>query len=87
MLYFRITENFGDRSRKTCDKYIYHQFGSLVKTMRKLGAFTIVSLDGYFAGPNGEIDWFKTNDEEDRQFSSSRQTRLPRWSSAIQPTR
>jgi hypothetical protein len=27
--------------------------------MRKLMAFTIVSVDGYFAGPNGEIDWFK----------------------------
>jgi dihydrofolate reductase len=37
--------------------------------MRKLGAFTIVSLDGYFAGPSGEIDWFRHEDEEDRQFS------------------
>ena len=36
--------------------------------MRKLVAFTNVSVDGYFAGPNGEIDWFKNNDEEDRQF-------------------
>ena len=26
--------------------------------MRKIGAFENVSLDGYFAGPNGEIDWF-----------------------------
>ena len=36
--------------------------------MRKLVAFTNVSVDGYFAGPDGEIDWFKSNDEEDRQF-------------------
>ncbi len=36
--------------------------------MRKLVAFTNVSVDGYFAGPNGEIDWFKSNDDEDRQF-------------------
>ena len=38
--------------------------------MGKIIAFTIVSVDGYFAGPNGEIDWFKGNDEEDRQFSA-----------------
>jgi dihydrofolate reductase len=38
--------------------------------MGKLIAFTIVSVDGYFAGPNGEIDWFKSeNNEEDREFS------------------
>jgi dihydrofolate reductase len=36
--------------------------------MRRLVAFTNVSVDGYFAGPNGEIDWFKNSDEEDRQF-------------------
>jgi dihydrofolate reductase len=33
-------------------------------------SFTVVSLDGYFAGPNGEIDWFKPADEEDRLFSA-----------------
>ena len=38
--------------------------------MGKIVSFTIVSVDGYFAGPNGEIDWFKENDEEDRQFSA-----------------
>jgi dihydrofolate reductase len=38
--------------------------------MRKIVAFTIVSLDGYFAGPNGEIDWFKTNDDEDNKFAA-----------------
>lgn len=36
--------------------------------MRKLISFTIVSVDGYFAGPGGEIDWFDS-DEEDREFS------------------
>jgi dihydrofolate reductase len=39
------------------------------KHMRKLVAFTIVSLDGFFAGPNGEIDWFKNNDDEDNAFA------------------
>ncbi len=38
--------------------------------MRQLNAFTILSLDGYFAGPNGEIDWFKTNDDEDNRFAA-----------------
>jgi dihydrofolate reductase len=38
--------------------------------MRKIISFTIVSVDGYFAGPNGEIDWFKNeNDDEDSEFS------------------
>jgi dihydrofolate reductase len=33
--------------------------------MRKIIAFILISVDGYFAGPNGEIDWFKTeNDDE-----------------------
>jgi dihydrofolate reductase len=39
--------------------------------MGKIGSFTHVSLDGYFAGPNGEIDWFKNQDEEDREFSAN----------------
>ena len=39
--------------------------------MRKIIAFTNVSVDGYFAGPNGEIDWFKSNDDEDKQFTQS----------------
>ena len=38
--------------------------------MRKLIASTIVSVDGYFAGPNGEIDWFKgKHSDEDKEFS------------------
>jgi dihydrofolate reductase len=28
--------------------------------MGTISAFIHVSVDGYFAGPNGEIDWFKT---------------------------
>jgi dihydrofolate reductase len=38
--------------------------------MKKIIAFTLVSVDGYFAGPNGEIDWFKTeNDDEFIEFT------------------
>jgi len=29
--------------------------------MRKIIVFNNISVDGYFAGPNGEIDWFKGN--------------------------
>jgi dihydrofolate reductase len=28
--------------------------------------FNLVSLDGFFAGPEGEIDWFRTDDEFER---------------------
>jgi dihydrofolate reductase len=31
--------------------------------MRKVIAFENVTLDGLFAGPNGEIDWFKRKEE------------------------
>jgi len=31
--------------------------------MRKLVSFFHVSLDGYVAGPNGEMDWIKVDDE------------------------
>jgi dihydrofolate reductase len=50
--------------------------------MSTIGTFTQVSIDGYFAGPNGEIDWFKNierDDEYDRymhQSASSRNTLL-----------
>ena len=38
--------------------------------MGKIVSFTLVSVDGYFAGPNGEIDWFKgENDDEASEFS------------------
>ena len=38
--------------------------------MGKIVTFTHVSVDGFFAGPTGEIDWFKPGDEEDRQFAA-----------------
>jgi dihydrofolate reductase len=31
--------------------------------MRKLVSFNLVSLDGFFSGPNGEIDWFNVDDD------------------------
>lgn len=31
--------------------------------MRKIIVFNLVSLDGYFAGPNGDIDWHNVDDE------------------------
>lgn len=31
--------------------------------MRKIIVFNMISLDGYFAGPNGEIDWHNTDSE------------------------
>jgi dihydrofolate reductase len=36
--------------------------------MGKIGVFENVSVDGYFAGPNGEIDWF-VGDEESAQYA------------------
>jgi dihydrofolate reductase len=38
--------------------------------MGKIVSFTHVSVDGFFAGPKGEIDWFSCEDEEDRLFSA-----------------
>jgi dihydrofolate reductase len=32
--------------------------------MRRLVVDTIMSLDGYFTGPNNEIDWFEFDDDE-----------------------
>jgi len=34
--------------------------------MRKITVFNHATVDGFFAGPNGEIDWFKVikKDEE-----------------------
>jgi dihydrofolate reductase len=37
--------------------------------MRKLIVFNLVTLDGYFAGPNGDIDWHQV-DEEFFEFSN-----------------
>jgi dihydrofolate reductase len=33
--------------------------------MRKIGVFNHVSVDGFFAGANGEIDWFKNVSKDD----------------------
>jgi len=33
--------------------------------MRKIGVFNHVTVDGFFAGPNGEIDWFKVIKKDD----------------------
>jgi len=39
----------------------------------RISVYMQVSLDGYFAGPNGEIDWFKNNpDPEFESFSLER---------------
>ncbi len=33
--------------------------------MRKISVFNHVTVDGFFAGPNGEIDWFKEIKKDD----------------------
>ena len=33
--------------------------------MRKIIVFNYVTLDGFFAGPRGEIDWFKSIKKDD----------------------
>lgn len=33
--------------------------------MRKITVFNFISLDGYFSGPNGEVDWFRSIDKDD----------------------
>jgi len=39
-------------------------------SMRRIGVFNNVTVDGFFAGPHGEIDWFKVNkDDEFDEFS------------------
>ncbi|MEP6661225.1 MAG: hypothetical protein ABJD24_15030 [Acidimicrobiales bacterium] len=41
--------------------------------MGRISTYLQVSLDGYFAGPQGEIDWFKNNpDPEFEEFSLER---------------
>ena len=39
--------------------------------MGRISTYLQVSLDGYYAGPNGEIDWFKDTepDPEFEEFS------------------
>jgi hypothetical protein len=33
--------------------------------MGKIGVFIHVTVDGFFAGPHGEIDWFKAFKKDD----------------------
>ncbi|MFA7419216.1 MAG: dihydrofolate reductase family protein [Melioribacteraceae bacterium] len=44
--------------------------------MGKISVFNFVSVDGFFAGPDGEIDWFKTAaiDEEWNNYSHKQAT-------------
>src|SRR5574338_224425 len=37
--------------------------------MRKLFSFNMVTLDGFFEGPNGEIDWHNADNEEFNEFA------------------
>ena len=37
--------------------------------MRKLFAFNMVTLDGFFEGPNQEIDWHNADNEEFNEFA------------------
>jgi dihydrofolate reductase len=37
--------------------------------MRKVIVSNLVSLDGFIAGPNGEIDWFRADDKEFTQYA------------------
>jgi dihydrofolate reductase len=37
--------------------------------MRKLFTFNMVTLDGFFEGPNGEIDWHNADNEEFNDFA------------------
>jgi dihydrofolate reductase len=41
-----------------------------LRNMRKIVVFNNVTVDGFFAGPHGEIDWFKVDrDDEYEEFS------------------
>ena len=37
--------------------------------MRKLFTFNMVTLDGFFEGPNGEIDWHNADNQEFNDFA------------------
>jgi dihydrofolate reductase len=37
--------------------------------MRKLFSFNMVSLDGFFEGPNGDIDWHNADNQEFNEFA------------------
>jgi dihydrofolate reductase len=37
-----------------------------VRPLGKIGVFDFVSMDGFFAGPKGEIDWFKLTEKDEK---------------------
>lgn len=41
--------------------------------MGKVSVFNHITLDGFFAGPNGEIDWFKEIKPDDEWFNYTHQ--------------
>jgi dihydrofolate reductase len=53
--------------------------------MRKLIYSMSVSLDGFIAGPNGEIDWSVPDEELLRRYIPSRAT--PGWAAAYPTSR
>ncbi|MDQ1281152.1 MAG: hypothetical protein QG670_2416 [Thermoproteota archaeon] len=44
--------------------------------MKKITVFNHVTLDGFFAGPNGEIDWFQTLHEDEWDRYTSEQAKI-----------
>ena len=46
--------------------------------MRKIIVSNNVTLDGFFAGPNGELDW-KDWDEEIAQYAKDQSDSTIRW--------
>ena len=46
---------------------------------RKLVVFNMISLDGFFAGPNGELDWHVVDDE----FNRFAEEQTPQWGGLV----
>jgi dihydrofolate reductase len=44
--------------------------------VRKLFTFNMVTLDGYFEGPNGEIDWHNADNQEFNDFAIEQMSSL-----------
>ena len=51
--------------------------------MGTIGAFIQVSLDGFFAGPNGEIDWFKSIERDDEYDAYTHEQAKPGTSTLL----
>ena len=49
--------------------------------MRKISVFIHVTVDGFFAGPNGEIDWFKVikKDDEWEKYTHEQSSRSGKY--------